>query len=192
MITKLLALRLLACTQLRGAKSSPLVGVKVAVRCSKSSGERIKTNLPKKLSGERRAIFFGGRQSRRSGKMAKMSDSSEPVIYQLKVVLLGISPMIWGKSSEDTVGEFINPAFLCQVGYAGARIPDNFQQFANSRHECDRSPAPMKSRRFTTRVSLLPLSLIAATPENFTFSALPKYLEVLDEDWDEAIANWVF
>jgi hypothetical protein len=60
MITKLLALRLLACTQLRGAKSSPLVGVKVAVRCSKSSGERIKTNLPKKLSGERRAIFFGG------------------------------------------------------------------------------------------------------------------------------------
>ena len=27
--------------------------------------------------------------------MAKMSDSSEPVIYQLKVVLLGISPMIW-------------------------------------------------------------------------------------------------
>jgi hypothetical protein len=27
--------------------------------------------------------------------MAKMSDSSEPVIYQLKVVLLGINPMIW-------------------------------------------------------------------------------------------------
>lgn len=25
----------------------------------------------------------------------------------------------------------------------------------------------------------------------FTFSALPKYLEVLDEDWDEASANWV-
>jgi hypothetical protein len=36
--------------------------------------------------------------------MAKMSDSSEPVIYQLKVVLLGISPMIWRRllvKSED-------------------------------------------------------------------------------------------
>jgi hypothetical protein len=38
--------------------------------------------------------------------MAKMSDSSFPVIYQLKVVLLGISPMIWRRlqvSSDSTI-----------------------------------------------------------------------------------------
>jgi hypothetical protein len=35
-----------------------------------------------------------------------MSDSSKPVIYQLKVVLLGISPMIWRRlkvSSDSTI-----------------------------------------------------------------------------------------
>jgi len=35
-----------------------------------------------------------------------MSDSSEPVIYQLKVVLLGISPMIWRRllvKSDSTI-----------------------------------------------------------------------------------------
>ncbi len=50
--------------------------------------------------------FFRGRWSRRHGKMAKMSDSSFPVIYQLKVVLLGISPMIWRRlqvSSDSTI-----------------------------------------------------------------------------------------
>lgn len=38
--------------------------------------------------------------------MAKMSDSSEPVIYQLKVVLLGISPMSWRRllvKSDSTI-----------------------------------------------------------------------------------------
>lgn len=38
--------------------------------------------------------------------MAKMSDSSFPVIYQLKVVLLGISPMIWRRllvSSDSSI-----------------------------------------------------------------------------------------
>ncbi len=38
--------------------------------------------------------------------MAKMSDLSEPVIYQLKVVLLGISPMIWRRllvKSDSTI-----------------------------------------------------------------------------------------
>jgi hypothetical protein len=38
--------------------------------------------------------FFRGRWSRRHGKMAKMSNSSFPVLYQLKVMLLGISPMM--------------------------------------------------------------------------------------------------
>ncbi len=40
--------------------------------------------------------------------MAKMSDSSFPVIYQLKVVLLGISPMIWRRllvSSDSTLAD---------------------------------------------------------------------------------------
>ena len=35
-----------------------------------------------------------------------MSDSSEPVIYQLKIVLLGISPTIWRRilvSSDSTI-----------------------------------------------------------------------------------------
>ncbi|MBD2309934.1 plasmid pRiA4b ORF-3 family protein [Chroococcidiopsis sp. FACHB-1243] len=35
-----------------------------------------------------------------------MSDSSEPIIYQLKIVLLGISPMIWRRilvSSDSTI-----------------------------------------------------------------------------------------
>jgi hypothetical protein len=38
--------------------------------------------------------------------MAKMPDSSFPVIYQLKVVLLGISPMIWRRllvSSDSSI-----------------------------------------------------------------------------------------
>jgi hypothetical protein len=38
-----------------------------------------------------------------------MSDSSEPVIYQLKVVLLGISPMIWHRlfvSSDSTLEDW--------------------------------------------------------------------------------------
>ena len=38
--------------------------------------------------------------------MAKMSDLSEPVIYQIKMVLLGISPMIWRRllvKSDSTI-----------------------------------------------------------------------------------------
>ncbi|HEY9600471.1 MAG TPA: hypothetical protein V6C85_02600 [Allocoleopsis sp.] len=41
--------------------------------------------------------------------MAKMSDSSEPVIYQLKVVLLGISPMSWRRllvKSDSTIEDY--------------------------------------------------------------------------------------
>jgi hypothetical protein len=40
--------------------------------------------------------------------MAKMSNSSEPVVYQLKVVLLGISPMIWRRllvKSDSTIAD---------------------------------------------------------------------------------------
>jgi hypothetical protein len=42
--------------------------------------------------------------------MAKMSDSSFPVIYQLKVVLLGISPMIQRRlkvSSDSTIEDLL-------------------------------------------------------------------------------------
>ncbi|MBD2744717.1 hypothetical protein [Coleofasciculus sp. FACHB-1120] len=41
-----------------------------------------------------RAIFFGGDGADKAAS-GSLSNFSEPVIYRLKVVLLGISQMIW-------------------------------------------------------------------------------------------------
>jgi hypothetical protein len=48
-----------------------------------------------------------------------MSDSSEPAIYQLKVVLLGVSPMIWRRilvSSDSTI-EDLHYTFQLAMGW---------------------------------------------------------------------------
>jgi len=48
-----------------------------------------------------------------------MSNSSEPVIYQLKIVLLGISPMIWRriKVSSDSTIEDLHYALQLAMGW---------------------------------------------------------------------------
>ncbi len=57
-----------------------------------------------------------------------MHDTSDPAIYQLKVVLLGVSPMVWRRLLVCSGSTIADLPFTLKVamGWTGALLPPFF------------------------------------------------------------------